>query len=157
MTAASASRLRRPRAVRPPVAAHLRAARAAVHLTQAELAEQLGVKPRAISRWERGETRPTRKNVKRLVERLAEIDAGVAMKLRTALTGEPQPASAPPPSADALMDAVREAADQLDVPARRVRAAFAFFLERLEAERFTLDTARATFARVDAESGREGR
>ena len=149
--------MRRPRGAAPPVAEYLRAARVAVHLTQGELGRRLGLKARAVSRWERGEVRPSRKNVKRLVERLAEIDAGVAMKLRAALTGEAPPVEPAPPSTEALMGAVREAADQLDVPARRARGALAAFLERLEAERFTLETARAAFARVDAGSGRDGR
>ena len=95
--------------------------------------------------------------MKRLVERLAAIDAGVAMKLRTALTGELPPPPPPPPSADALMAAVREAADQLDVSARRARAAFAAFLARLDAERFTLADARVALARVDGEGGSDRR
>jgi transcriptional regulator with XRE-family HTH domain len=45
-------------------------ARAALGLTQAELARRVKVDVRTLARWEAGETHPTRRNLRRLAKAL---------------------------------------------------------------------------------------
>ncbi len=145
-----------PRRPKPPLGKHIKRARTFLRMTQEEFGAVLDASERTVQRWELGGTRPSAKVVRQLIAYVALRDAAFATELRTLLTGEPPPVAPPPPSADALMDAVREAADQLDVPASRARAAFVAFLERLEAERFTVETARAALGRVNGEGREDG-
>lgn len=103
-------------------AAHVSAARRAVRLTQAEIAEALGVGVRTVHRWERGFCRPPDDALRRLVNHLATFDRAVAAALHEAVGGAPLPAP-PAPSTSALDALVIGVADALDCAPRRARDA----------------------------------
>lgn len=63
---------------RPSLAARLRAARDTAILSQAELAEQLGVSPRTIQNWEAGMLPKQPRRTRALVAFIEEMEARAA-------------------------------------------------------------------------------
>ena len=64
----------------------IREARRAVGLTQDSLGQRLGLKGRAIYRWERNETAPTGRHRPALIRAIHSLNAQAGLKLQTALT-----------------------------------------------------------------------
>ncbi len=166
-------------AARLKLGSSIREARSEAGLTQEHLGRRIGLKGRAIYRWERNETAPTARHRVTLIREIHAVNPQAAAKLHaalTALTGKrlaiaelstpAQPAVQSPardvPEATAnnaacyaqsavpspirnvsgsLELAVLKMADELDVPARRVRHALARLLDRLRAANITLDAA----------------
>jgi transcriptional regulator with XRE-family HTH domain len=64
----------------------IREARRAVGLTQESLGQRLGLKGRAIYRWERNETAPTGRHRPALIREIHLLNAQAGLKLQTALT-----------------------------------------------------------------------
>jgi transcriptional regulator with XRE-family HTH domain len=141
----------------------IRSARRRARITQRHLAELVGLKGRAVSRWEKDEAKPTRRVRARLVHVLQTLHPEAATVLAESFAtlerkGRPAPPPpqpvAPPPltGAAALELALFKFADELDVPSRRARQAFARLLERLEGGNLTLASARQHLAEWAAES-----
>lgn len=113
----------------------VRWARRRLGLTQEDLGKRLGIKSRAVSRWEIGTSGPSRQHRKELVTILGERDAAVGAELASAFArlypkklrkGQkppppPEPPR-PPPNPSVLDRAVLHAADALDVAPRRARS-----------------------------------
>jgi transcriptional regulator with XRE-family HTH domain len=135
----------------------IRAARLSARLTQEELGSRVGLKARGVSRWELGSSVPSRARRKLMVAAIQVVAPNAAATLAQAFaTYEAErgrrrgktPAAAvvaPPPPAPPPVDprAVLErtiflAADELDLPARRVRGAFARAFQRLAQNGLTL-------------------
>jgi transcriptional regulator with XRE-family HTH domain len=126
-------------------------AKQAAGLTQTELGLRLGLKGRAIYRWERDDSAPTRRHHRALVAALHGLDAQLISDLTSALGSSKRNArSAPVPAAPVLQaPAISPAtafelclfrlADELDVPPRRVRAPLSRFLQRTRAAKLTLE------------------
>lgn len=144
----------------PPI----RVARRAVRLTQAELGQRVGLTEQAVYRWERNASRPNPRLQRALVLVIRAIDPAVGDQLAAAFGGDiaasvrqttaatgsapaTQSASSAPasddPAASALGLAVFRAADELDLPSRRVRSAVARLLRRLGNAGYTLEHAAA--------------
>jgi transcriptional regulator with XRE-family HTH domain len=141
--------------VRSPLAQAIRDARLTLRLTQEQLGKRLGLKGRAIYRWERDDSAPRRYHRRQLVTAIEAIDPGVATTLRAAIESHernprgivvvappPAPAPAQPTGAVALELAIFAMADELDLPPRRLRAALVKLLARLAEAGFSLDSAR---------------
>jgi transcriptional regulator with XRE-family HTH domain len=117
-----------------PLAQSIRSARAAVGLTQEQLAQRVGLKAQALYRWERGHPRPSKRNLSKLLDALSVLDGAVATRLKAEIDGlrgardEPSAraaAPAPPRMAPAhVVELVVSAlADELDQTPRRARGA----------------------------------
>jgi transcriptional regulator with XRE-family HTH domain len=130
----------------------IREARRAAGLTQEHLGRRLGLKGRAIYRWERDEAAPTARHRRALVQEIQAVNPEAAAKLRAALDARPADAKqgnipqapAPPPArsaAEVLELAVLRMADELDLAARRVRRPLGRLLERLRASDVSLEAA----------------
>src|SRR5690349_3169840 len=135
----------------------VRGGRRAAGLTQAQLAARLGLKPRAVSRWERGTSEPSRRHQRAMVavigERNAEAAATLAASLGSADAGSM--AAAPALASVATAAAVASAAnvdltleravfamaDELDLAPRRVRGAVVRLLERMQGSNIPIDVA----------------
>lgn len=97
------------------------------------------MKGRAISRWERSDHAPTKRNLSALLTAVSAVDQAAASRLAMAMgrvRQAPAPTSAAAP-ADIAESAILELAvfgmaDELDLPARRSRGALARLLTRLE-------------------------
>jgi len=106
-------------------------------LTQEQLGRRLGLKGRAIYRWERGDANPTRRNRAALVTAIAAVNMDLARHLKDVLIpsapSATPPAAAPPPvDKEALFDVtLYRMADELDLPARRVRGPLARLLRAM--------------------------
>lgn len=131
------------------LAQSIRTARIAAGLTQKQLGMRLGLKGRAVYRWERDDSAPTKRNQRALVTAIRAVNMQAASALAAAITtgGAPPPPApvAAPPAAPtgpvALELAIFHAADELDLPPRRIRGALARLLKRMRAAGFTLETA----------------
>ncbi len=131
----------------PAVAKALYWARRRVRLTQAQLGALVGVKWRAVSRWEISKATPTKAKMGKLVAGLERYDAATARTLAQALGVEVALAPPPPaPVSEALRAAVLRLADDLDVSPGRARKAVAALLERTRAAHFTVEGAAADLA-----------
>jgi transcriptional regulator with XRE-family HTH domain len=138
------------RPARSVLAQALREARQTTGLTQRELGQQLGLKGRAIYRWERDDDIPSDANLRRVVQIIASLHEAAATKLSLAMaTQAPAPSAAPtttPPLAVAPRALVEHGlfsmADELDLPARRVRGALARWLRRVREAGVELDVVR---------------
>jgi transcriptional regulator with XRE-family HTH domain len=127
-------------------------ARREARMTQAFLANKVGASDRTLSRWETGTIPPSVSQLKGLIALLGKADPGTLEELRRAgrlqpkLTPVPTVSTLPaPPPVDthaALDDLVRLYAEDLDVSARRLRAALALMLADLERLGVPLSTAR---------------
>lgn len=143
------------------LASGIRVARLAMGLTQEELGLRVGVKPRGVSRWEVGSSVPSRSHRKRLVMVAEGMAPNAAAKLAQVVaayeaarsarrrkggagsspTATPATVVVPPPRPDpraVLERAIFLAADELDLPARRVRGVFARALGRVGSTGLTL-------------------
>ena len=125
-------------------------ARRATTLTQIDIARKLGLRGRALSRWEAGKTEPSRRNLEALVATLHTLapEAAAALKQTLIQHGKlpkpPAPAQAPAAPATrklALERAVYAMADELDLPPRRARGALLRLFKRLQAADLTLEQA----------------
>jgi|SRR5688572_18519576 len=134
----------------------VRGARRAAGLTQAQLAARLGLKPRAVSRWERGKSEPSRRHQRAMVavigERNAEAATALAASLGSAGAGTGSIAAVPALALVAnaavgtnvdltLERAVFAMADELDLAPRRVRVAVVRLLERMQGNNIPIDVA----------------
>ena len=139
-----------------PLAQAIRTARLASGLTQDQLGTRLGLKGRAVSRWELDTSAPRRRHRRELVAvisasnqaaaaTLAAVIASETKRGRRAPTAPPTPTPEPPPPAinpQVQLDlAVFAMADELDVPAGRLRAALIKLLKRMRETNLTLDAA----------------
>ena len=131
----------------------IRTARRECDLTQDQLARRLGVKGRALSRWELGHCKPSKRHRAELLTAFQHVDPEWASWLAnmmgslaqvggaTQATSEAHP-SAPEVDSRAVVElAVFTLADELDLPARRVRGPLAKLLVRLRQASLTLDGA----------------
>jgi DNA-binding transcriptional regulator YiaG len=131
----------------------IRKARRTCGFTQVQLAARLDVKGRAVYRWERGTSVPSKSHQSRLLLEISSRDQQAAEQLRPVLLshwdakGRPTPPPAPPaPAAPPPVDprvilerSVFVMADELDLPANRVRGSFRRLLRRLRESYTTLD------------------
>ena len=127
-------------------------ARREARMTQAFLANKVGASDRTLSRWETGTIPPSVSQLKGLIALLGKAEPATLEELRRAghlqpkLTPVPTMATIPaPPPTDAhsaLDDLVRLYAEDLDISARRLRAALALLLGDLERLGVPLSTAR---------------
>ena len=164
----------------PPLAMLLRRARLQVGLNQRSLLKHLEVSERTLTRWEAGETRPTKEWRERVAFVYGNVDgetwrgivAELKLPLEEMLTKVPQQRAklAPPPEPELtpttpktepeppppappaptpkeirarVDDLVRAAAEDLDVTARRLRAALGNVLADLDAMGLSPKEARA--------------
>lgn len=137
------------------LAVAIRKSRRAAGLTQEQLGRRLGLRGRAVYRWERGDSVPSRRNRKALVVALDAVNRDAAAQLAAVLAREAPPRGAPPPAPAtppapappelsapvALELAIFHMADELDLPPRRVRGPLVRLFKRLRSTHFTLDTA----------------
>jgi transcriptional regulator with XRE-family HTH domain len=141
--------------MRSPLARAIRDARLSLRLTQDQLGMRLGLKGRAVYRWERGVSAPTKRHRRALVTAVQAIDANLAAKLQAELTSyvnnakgvvvpppPPAPAPAQPTGPVALELAIFAMADELDLTPRRLRASLSRLLVRLGEAGFSLEAAR---------------
>jgi transcriptional regulator with XRE-family HTH domain len=140
-------------ASRPTAASKaLFAARRAARLRLDQTGKALGVHPRTVARWERGETRPAPEEWSRLAAFFVRYAPEAAVALATA-AGVPSPIPAPVPIDVQAVEAVDHhaveasivrAADRLDLAPRHVRAVLRDIAAAVEAAHGTLrDLARA--------------
>ncbi len=127
-------------------------ARREARMTQAFLANKVGASDRTLSRWETGTIPPSVSQLKGLIALLGKADPGTLEELRRA--GHLQPKLTPVPTVTtlpttpqvdahaALDELVRLYAEDLDISARRLRAALALLLADLERLGVPLSTAR---------------
>jgi len=122
-------------------------ARRATGLTQEQLGRRLGLKGRAVYRWERDESAPTKRNRAALVTALTAVNPEVGAWFAQAIAvpaESPNPAPTAPalaaPSAPEILErSVFALADELDLPPRRARGALKRFVARLSAANLSLD------------------
>jgi transcriptional regulator with XRE-family HTH domain len=140
--------------VRPPLAEAIREARLQANLTQNELAKKIGLKGRAVYRWERGPLGPSRLNQRLMLNVIGALHAAAAAKLGAVFAARgkrsrgapaaplplPPTAAAPVVTRALLEHTVFSMADELDVPPRRVRNALARWLRQVGEASFSLDT-----------------
>jgi transcriptional regulator with XRE-family HTH domain len=120
-------------------------------LTQAQLGMRVGLRGRAVYRWERGASVPSRRSRRALVTVLNALNPAAASMLAEALAVDGRSAAAapvpvpiaPPPISEkqATELAVFAMADELDLSARRVRGSLARLLRRMRETNLTLDAA----------------
>jgi transcriptional regulator with XRE-family HTH domain len=141
--------------VRSPLAQAIRDARLTVRLTQQQLGARIGLKGRAIYRWERDDSAPRRRHRRALVTMIQALDPAAASTLQAVFESHerkrkgvvvaapaPPPAPAQPTGAVALELAIFALADELDLAPRRLRAALVKLFARLTEAGFSLDSAR---------------
>lgn len=127
------------------LAQSIRWARHSAGLTQEQLGLRLGLKGRAVVRWERDYAVPSKKHREALVNALRAVkpEAAAHLEKAIAIDGGQHIAAAPaPPPIDevaVLESAVFTMADELDLPPRRVRQALQRAVKRLRAEKMTMD------------------
>jgi transcriptional regulator with XRE-family HTH domain len=138
-----------------PLARAIREARVSVGLTQVELGVHMGLKGRAVSRWERGDSVPRKRFRSSLVRAIQARSAETAAVLAAAFEShaartkgivEPPPAPAPSPPARptvplALELAIFAMADELDLAPQRLRAALMNLLPRIADAGYSLEAA----------------
>jgi transcriptional regulator with XRE-family HTH domain len=136
--------------VRSKFGQSIREARRAAGLTQHQLGMRLGLKGRAISRWERADNTPTKRNLKALVTAINAVDQSAASKLASAMGSDPRATALAIPAAEAPIPApigepatfelaIFSMADELDLPPRRIRGALARLLKRLRTTHLSLE------------------
>lgn len=127
----------------------IREARRAAGLSQHQLGLRLGLKGRAISRWERSDNTPTKRNLTALLTAVGAVNQAAASSLAVAMGRDQQaPAVASAVAAPANIEpatlelAVFSMADELDLPPRRIRGALARLLKRLQIANLSLEETR---------------
>lgn len=84
------------------LAQSIRAARRAVGLTQDQLGRRIGLKGRAVYRWERHEATPSKRNQSAMLTAIRSVNPEVATWLTTAMaSAEQKPGASPAPAAPA--------------------------------------------------------
>jgi len=139
-----------PGAARSKLANAIFQARRAAGLTQAELGRRVGLKGRAVYRWERDESAPTKRNRTALAAAFTavkpELGAWFTDAMTTAIEGPKEataaaPATPPTPSGPEVLErAVFVLADELDLPPRRARGALKRLVSRLRDAKLNLET-----------------
>jgi len=125
----------------------IRNARSAAGLTQEQLGKRLGMKGRAVYRWENDESSPTPTHRRELINAIQAVRPAAATTLLEAWvkpkkTIESVPLTTPATSPRELLElAVLRMADELDLPARRLRRPLLRLLSRARAANFTIETA----------------
>jgi len=128
----------------------IRGARRAIGLTQEQLGRRLGLKGRAVYRWERGDAVPTKHHQQALMTAIQAVNPDIATWLSAQMAraaGGPENATpaerADPPIDDAavLRHVVFVMADDLDLPPRRVRGSLKRAFKRLRETKLGMDTA----------------
>ncbi len=120
-------------------------ARVAARLSQLTLGTRMGLKGRgqAICRWEMGHTKPTKRNLDLFVQAIRAVNPAAADAFLATINPPPPPppvvAPAPLTGGPALERAVFLAADELDLPPRRVRSALLRFIKRMRAGQLTAE------------------
>lgn len=138
---------RKPARHDPAVAAALQRARVSARLTMTAMGALVGVGGRAVARWERSLSTPSKATMLRLVSELRRYDVAAATTLARALAVEPAlPPAPPPPSPEALRAAVLEVADRLDAAPSKTRRALGALFDQILAAHFTLEGATAALA-----------
>ena len=138
-------------------------ARGEIGLLQRALAEKIDLSLRSVQRLERGESPPGASQCLGLLDALSEVSDETWNGLVEALELpiEPELPETPPPATGvaapgALDHVVRGLADDLDVPANRLRAAFEALLAELERQGISVAEARPLVA-PRARTGPEGK
>ncbi len=134
--------------MRSKLAQSIRAARRSIGLTQEQLGGRLGLKGRAVYRWERDDAVPTQRNQRALVTAIQAVNPQVAAwlsaQMATARGGEnASPAAPAPPPVDeaaVLRHAIFVMADDLDLPPRRVRGSLRRLLKHLGEAKLTMES-----------------
>jgi DNA-binding transcriptional regulator YiaG len=130
----------RRQSTRSHVGAAIRKARTTVQLTQDQLGKRIGIAGRAVHRWEMDRSAPTRRHRQDLVSAIQVLNPVAAAALaeafnpKTATAAQVAAAQAAPVAinhSEALAMAVFRIADELDLPARRVRRPLARLIGRL--------------------------
>jgi transcriptional regulator with XRE-family HTH domain len=139
-----------PGANRSNVAQAILQARRAAGLTQDELGRRVGLKGRAVYRWERDDSAPTKRNRAALVTAFTAIKPELGAWFAHAVAGAadaPKEAAStalaapsPPSGPNVLEHAVFTLADELDLAPRRARGALKRFVARLGQANLGLDT-----------------
>lgn len=139
-----------PGATRSKLASAILQARRAAGLTQSELGRRLGLKGRAVYRWERDDSAPTKRNRAALVTAFTatkpEIGAWFKDAMMSATEGPKEPVAAAPTSPPApsgpelLAKAVFVFADEVDLPPRRARGALKRLVARLRDANLSLES-----------------
>jgi transcriptional regulator with XRE-family HTH domain len=140
--------------MRSTLAQAIRTARVASGLTQEQLGKRLGLKGRAVYRWERDANAPRKRHRRELVTAINAVNQAAATTLATVFASEGKsrrgtafgaPAPAPVPTAPVIDPkltlelAVFAMADDLDVPARRLRGGLIRLVKRMREASITLD------------------
>ncbi len=136
--------------MRSKLAQEIRNARHAAGLTQVQLGSRLGLKARAVYRWERDHSCPSKRHQRALVLAIQAVNSQAASALAALIPSagaRPAPAAHLfPPIAQPLIDpaaalesAIYQAADELNVPARQVRVALVRLFGRLRQASLTLE------------------
>lgn len=148
--------------MRSTLAQQIRNARNAAGLTQAQLGKRLGLKGRAVYRWERDDSSPTQRHRRELVQVIRAVNPRAGIVLEEAIVsarknidkGTPAASdcvsAVAPPALDphaALESAVYQAADELEVPARQLRGALARLFARLRQANLTLESIEQSLGR----------
>jgi transcriptional regulator with XRE-family HTH domain len=144
----------------------IREARLTARLTQEQLGRRLGLKGRAVYRWENNDSAPTRRHERELVLALRAVSPAAAASLQAAFaaarpevtspsaaTPAPQTAAPSITPGEAFALAFFRMADELDLAPRRLRRPLARVLERIGGAGFTLETAQRMLAGWIAEEG----
>jgi len=140
---------------RSTLAEAIRTARLASGLTQEQLGRRLGLKGRAVYRWERDASAPRRRHRSELVAAINAVNRAAAATLASVFASEAKGqrgadlelgavalVPAPPPLPDPKLTlelAVFAMADALDVPARRLRGGLVGLIKRVREASITLD------------------
>lgn len=136
-----------PGSTRSKVADAIARARRATGLTQEQLGRRLGLKGRAVYRWEGDESAPTKQNRAALVTAFTAVKPEIGAWFAQAIAvpaDSPNPAPTPTalaaPSAPEILErSVFALADELDLPPRRARGALKRLIARLSAANLSLD------------------
>jgi transcriptional regulator with XRE-family HTH domain len=130
----------------------IRRARLAVGFTQVQLGRRVGLKGRAVYRWERGDSEPRKRHRRELIVVLNAVNPVAASALAAAfdqaarerapsaaVPPAPLPAPPRPPEPKVTLDlAILALADELDVSPRRLRLSLSKLLQRLREQELTL-------------------
>lgn len=141
--------------MRSPLAIAIRQARLTVRLTQQQLGTRMGLKGRAVYRWERGDSLPRRRLRADLIRVIQLLSVDAATRLQAAFAAHdavakgqvpaalvPPPPPAKPSGPVALELAVFAMADELDLAPRRLRSALIRLFARVAEAGYSLDSAR---------------
>ncbi|MEO6599612.1 MAG: helix-turn-helix transcriptional regulator [Polyangiaceae bacterium] len=148
--------------MRTKLAQDIRNARRAAGLTQKQLGRRLGLEGRAVYRWESDDSSPTKRHRRELVLAIQAVNPQAASALASAIA-EVEKGVAPRPSAgpaiarpavapaEALERAIYQAADELDVPVRRLRGVLSRLFTRMRLTQLALEDTVQLFERQSAE------